>query len=378
MKLAIISHTQHYRNKQGEIVGWGPTISEINHLAQDYESIVHLAFLHDSETPPSALPYTESNIRFKALPVSGGKGLGSKLGILTKMPAALKLINETLKEVDAFQFRAPVGMGVYIIPYLSLFSNKKGWFKYAGNWNQHNAPLGYALQRKFLKNQKRIVTINGAWPNQPKQCLTFENPCLSLQEREEGLQVIEEKNYQAKFTFCFVGRLEDEKGVQRILDAFSAIDVKNYVEHIHFIGNGEKRKHYENQVNTQQLPASFHGFLSREEVFKIYKKSAFLLLPSTASEGFPKVIAEAMNYGCIPIVSNVSSIGQYINSDNGYIIDPPNAETLKNTLLKIFKEDHQEVLKEKSLQAYKVAHDFTFENYRKRIQLEILKREAVV
>ncbi|MDT0295727.1 glycosyltransferase [Mesonia ostreae] len=375
MKLAIISHTQHFRNKNGEIVGWGPTISEVNHLAKDFEKIYHVAFLHEMDAPPSSLPYLAANVEFVALPPSGGRTVKDKFTVVSNLPKTLKIIAEVLKKVDAFQFRAPVGMGIYIIPYLGRFSNKKGWFKYAGNWNQQNAPLGYALQRKLLKNQNRIVTINGAWPNQPKHCLTFANPCLTLPEREEGLQVMKAKNYQAKFTFCFVGRLEDEKGVQRILDAFSAIDCEKYVEQIHFIGNGEKREKYEKQVRTTHLPASFHGFLNRDEVFKIYKKSSFLLLPSTASEGFPKVIAEAMNYGCIPIVSNVSSIGQYINSQNGYSIDPPNAETLKNTLLKIFKEDNQEILKEKAIQAYKVAHDFTFENYRKRIQLEILKRE---
>ena len=371
MKLAIISHTEHYKNAAGEIVGWGPTISEINHLAKDFESIVHLAFLHNKETPPSALPYTESNIRFKALPVSGGKGLGSKLGILTKMPATLKLINETLKEVDAFQFRAPVGMGVYIIPYLSMFSNKKGWFKYAGNWNQQQPPFGYRLQRFFLKNQQRKVTINGAWPKQPKQCLTFENPCLTEEERALGKAIITNKNYSKPIQFCFVGRLEDAKGVQRILDATEKIIQETAFQEfeVNLVGDGPKREFYEKQVKQKKLPINFKGFLNREHVFEIYKNSHAILLPSD-SEGFPKVIAEAMNFACIPIVSDVSSIGQYISPTNGYLLNPINATSLQHSMMQICTTSPED-LKRKACQGYELTAKFTFSYYRKRIQ-EIL------
>ncbi|SHI37375.1 Glycosyltransferase involved in cell wall bisynthesis [Mesonia phycicola] len=371
MKLAIISHTEHYKTKDGEIVGWGPTITEINHLVSRFDKIYHVAFFHDEEAPPSSISYNSEKIEFIALPPSGGKTIKEKLTVVTNLPKTLKIIKEVLNKVDAFQFRAPVGIGVYLIPYLTQRVTKTGWFKYAGNWSQENPPLGYKLQRKFLINQHRKVTINGKWPNQPAHCLTFENPCLTLEERKEGIQIIDSKNYQPKYTFCFVGRLEDEKGVQRIIDAFSTVDNHKFVNHIHFIGNGEKIEAYKEQVNQHKIPATFHGFLSRTEVFNIYKKASFLLLPSTASEGFPKVIAEAMNYGCIPIVSNVSSIGQYINTENGFIVNPTTSVKLIS-ILKELEEINHEILKEKAIKAYQVSESFTFENYNHRICTEIL------
>ena len=222
MKLAIISHTEHYRNEDGEIVGWGPTITEINHLLDRFEEIYHVAFFHEVTPPPSSIAYQSDRVKFVALPPSGGRSLREKFTVISNLPKTLSVVNNVLKKVDAFQFRAPVGIGVYLIPYLTYAVKKKGWFKYAGNWAQENPPLGYAIQRNLLKNQSRKVTINGNWPDQPNHCLTFENPCLTLKEREEGVKVIEQKKYAPKFTFCFVGRLEDAKGVQRIIDAFSA------------------------------------------------------------------------------------------------------------------------------------------------------------
>src|SRR5690554_4710251 len=215
MKLAIISHTEHYRNPEGAIVGWGPTISEINHLAKDFDEIYHVAFLHPGTPPPSSLPYTRTNIHFVALTPVGGKGMGAKMKIVGSIPDVIKTVQQTLKKVDVFQLRTPTGIGVFLIPYLTLFSRKKGWYKYAGNWSQKNPPLGYAFQRSMLKSQKRKVTINGNWPDQPNHCLTFENPCLTETEREEGLAISQMKNFAPPFSFCFVGRLEDAKGVQR-------------------------------------------------------------------------------------------------------------------------------------------------------------------
>lgn len=371
MKLAIISHTEHYKHPDGTIVGWGPTISELNHLAEDFDEIYHIAVLHPGTPPPSSLPYTKDNIHFVPLKPVGGKGIWDKLAIIGSIPNTLKTVRQTLKKVDVFQLRTPTGMGVFLIPYLSLFSNKKGWYKYAGNWSQKNPPLGYALQRWMLKRQKRKVTINGKWPNQPKQCLTFENPCLTETERQEGLQISKSKTFQAPFTFCFVGRLEDPKGVQRIIDAFGSLESLEKVAAIHFIGDGQKTASYKSQAETLNLPAHFHGFLGRDEVFEIYKKSHFFLLPSTASEGFPKVIAEAMNFGCLPIVSQVSSIGQYVNPTNGFIVDPCTSENL-SALLDIAVDKEEELLKEKALNAHYTVFQFTFENYRKRIQEEAI------
>lgn len=371
MKLAIISHTEHYKQPDGTIVGWGPTISELNHLAQDFEEIYHIAFLHPGPPPLSSLPYTSSKIKFVPLKPVGGKGIGAKLKIVLNIPKIISTVKKTLKQVDVFQLRTPTGIGVFLIPYLTLFNNKKGWYKYAGNWNQENPPFGYAVQRWMLKNQKRKVTINGNWPKQPKNCLTFENPCLTEKEREEGLQITQKKSFEPPFTFCFVGRLEDAKGVQRIIDAFGNLPSMEKIKTIHFIGNGEKMEHYQKQSDNYKLPCVFHGFLERQEVFEIYKKSHFILLPSD-SEGFPKVIAEAMNYGCIPIVSDVSSIGQYVTDDNGFLLNPINVEQLREVLQGAISKNTDELTKMAS-DCYLVASKFTFAIYRYKIQEEIIK-----
>ena len=46
MVLVIISHTEHYYSSNGCIVGWEPTIREINQLCDIFDIVYHVAPLH--------------------------------------------------------------------------------------------------------------------------------------------------------------------------------------------------------------------------------------------------------------------------------------------------------------------------------------------
>lgn len=375
MKLLIISHTEHYYNSSGTLVSWGPLVMEINELTKIFDEIVHIAMLHRVEAPPSSLPYVSSKIKFVPLPVLGGKTISSKFETLFNAPKVISIVKKEIKNADVFQLRTPTGIGVFLIPYLTWFVKTKGWYKYAGNWNQENPPLGYRLQRWMLKNQSRPVTINGSWEKQPKHCFTFENPCLNVNDYELGKGIVSEKQYQAPYSFCFVGRLEKPKGVECIIEAFTFLkeEEKKKIKEIIFVGDGDEAPYFKSLANKSSVPMKFLGFQPREKVFQLYKKSHFFMLPSTASEGFPKVIAEAMNFGCLPIVSNVSSIGQYINKDNGYIVYPTTTEKLTKIIQEILKQPLT-IFKQKAEEGIKVSVKFTFENYNQRIKEEILKK----
>lgn len=371
--LTIISHTEHYRDGNGHIVGLGSTVTEINNLVNNFDHIIHVAMLHDAVPPSSSLPYTSNKITFIALPAVGGKRLKDKFNIILSAPKVINIIRQSIKKTDVFQFRAPTGIGVFVIPYLILFSSKRGWFKYAGNWKQKNPPVSYAFQRWLLKNQKRIVTINGAWQNQPKQCLTFENPCINESELIRGEEIISTKTKDDKLEFCFVGRLEKEKGLDLIIDSFKSLPqtAKHKVKIVHIIGDGKQREYYTKKAKETNVEFKFYGFLSRKEVQEVYVRSHSIILPS-ASEGFPKVIAEAMNFGCIPIVSNISSIDNYIlDNKNGFLLDIISVESIVKSVHNIIDLSSEEFHKMINYNREDLSK-FTYNYYNKRICNDVI------
>ena len=93
MRLTIISHTPHYFDSSGEILGWGPTVREINYLSEYFLEIVHLAPLHNEKAPNSSIPYN-INVKFVHLKPSGGKSFYSKLQIIDAVIYNSKIIWE--------------------------------------------------------------------------------------------------------------------------------------------------------------------------------------------------------------------------------------------------------------------------------------------
>ncbi|OMP31178.1 glycosyltransferase [Mangrovimonas sp. DI 80] len=370
MKLAIISHTEHYTSEDGNIVGWGPTVNEINHLLEVFEEIWHVAMWHKGIPPKSTLPYQSKKVHFVAIPAVGGQGLYAKLDVLWQAPKTLAVIYSTLKQVDCFQFRAPTGIGAYTLPFLSWYSQKPGWFKYAGNWNQATPPLGYRWQRWWLQRQSRTVTINGRWPSQPEHCQTFENPCLTQTDVKEGDLWTRQRGLPKRWTFCYVGRIEGAKGVGRILEAFRALDEEmcSKIEALHLVGEGTALETYKSLAKNIEVPVVWHGSLDREQVFQIYRKSDVFLMPTTASEGFPKVIAEAMNFGCLPIVSKVSAITQYVqHRKQGWVLGNVEITSVLNTMTELMRLSPEEYTAH-IVEVHKVALPFTFEYYNQRIR----------
>jgi len=370
MKLAIISHTPHYK-KDGVTTGWGPTVREINHLIDLFDEIYHIAPLHNEESPGSSLPYESDKIKFIPLKPYGGKKLSDKLSIITSAPNNLKIIKSILKRVDWVQFRAPTAMGIYVLPYLSFRSAPNRWVKYAGNWNMKNPPLSYSFQKWWLNNnfQKSKVTINGQWEGQKDHLLNFQNPCLDNEELLRAKKIAREKNFNDKLTFCFVGTLTKNKGVDVILDALKKIKHPGDIEEVLIIGEGIEREKYELIAKEINLKITFKGLLKRDELENIYKVSHLIILPSE-SEGFPKVIAEASAYGCVPVVSDVSSIGQYYNNMNGFLLKKINPDELAQKIDSALED--RITLKKMSSHCVKVADLFTFEYYIKNLREKIL------
>ena len=318
--------------------------------------------------PDSALPYASKKIRYVPIKPSGGKGFINKIYILLTMLPNLFIIHKICKRTDWIQFRAPTNLGLYVLPYLSMISGKKRWVKYAGNWNQPDPPFSYNFQKYWLKNnfQNSIVTINGRWPNQSQHLISFENPCLSIQEIDNAQSKKEKKDYKSKLNNCFVGRMEKEKGPDRILCSIENMREIDWIDTIYFVGEGKELNNYKQKGKNITAPnIVFTGPLSRKKLKEIYEKCHLIVLP-TASEGFPKVIAEAITYGCIPIVSSAGSIGQYINNSNGMILRDLSIESISDSLSTI--QRNRSSLKAMSIQGAKLSKYFSFDRYNRKIR----------
>lgn len=315
MRLVVISHTPHHRDG-AQIVGWGPTIVELDHLATRFDVVRHVACLYDGPAPKNARPYSARNVELVPVKPSGADGLWGKLDVLRTSPLYAQAILAELADADVVHVRAPANIALIAI--LLLLARKKPnarWFKYAGNWQPiaRESP-SYTIQRWLLSRRDHhgLVTVNGVWPGQPPWVRTFFNPSLEDADLERGARVAETKQLGGTLQLLFVGTVARSKGADRAIEIAHAVRARGIDAHIELIGDGEERFAIEQEaLQTAPDLASFKGWQDRAGVYDAYARAHLLLLPSR-SEGWPKVLSEGMAFGVVPLASSVSSIPQYL------------------------------------------------------------------
>ena len=364
MNLLIVSHTPHYRDDSA-IVGWGATVREIDHLASLFDRVTHLAPLHPEKAPASSLPYTTKNIRFRAVSPAGGDTFSARLRVLRCIPDYIYAIWQEIKIADVVHVRCPAAIS--LVALLLLVFIKKPvyrWVKYAGNWKpEGKSPFTYRLQRWLIARNvfRGVATINGSWKGQPRHIHSFYNPCLTEDELLEGKNLT--RRFTTPYQILFAGRLERAKGVETVLQVAAELKKSEFSFETILIGDGPEREKYLKQAEAMRLEKTvrFEGWIPRNELGKYYSRAHFILLPSE-TEGWPKVLSEAMAYGVVILACNISSIPQILElTGSGLALDPQKPESYRSEIIGLVR--NPERWEEFSQSGIRHASLFTYNYY---------------
>jgi glycosyltransferase involved in cell wall biosynthesis len=371
--LLIVSDTAMVKTSEGVQV-FEPALREIESLDGLFSHITWIGFDYSAIAELPMRLAQPGLIHFVVLPkATGGVSILSKFKILPYLPYLYAVIFRNIVKHNVIHTRGPSIPAMFVAMISLADRSRLYWHKYAGNWMQGRPPWAYALNRRLLKwNVKSIITINGLWKNQENHIISFANPCLTREELEAGKNSFTLKSYDNELTIIFVGNLIPSKGLGKLLEALKMIDSRSIKELI-VAGDGPNRKDLENRARKLDIEVVFYGAIPRSRLEEYYKVSHILVLLSD-SEGFPKVIAEAAAFGCIPFALNVSSISQYVQHNlSGVLLDRNSTlSEISNALQKLMKD--RKKLASMAMNAVKLSEAFTYDIYRLRVQNEILSR----
>lgn len=151
-----------------------------------------------------------------------------------------------------------------------------------------------------------------------------------FQRTPEVMQVAEAYRKEGVFTFCFVGRVVRDKGINELVSAFVHLQKKYAQIRLIIVGPFEKNLDpvsEETEKLILQYPAiEFWGY--QKDVRPFLVASNTFVLPSYR-EGFPNVVIQAGAMGLPSIVTDINGCNEIIEQDkNGVIIKPQNERAL--------------------------------------------------
>jgi len=368
--LLIISDSPMWK-VGGKVFVFEPTLREVEWLADCFETITWIGYNFGEEPKLFARPTVKRNIEFIPLdPITGGSSFSNKLAIVPKLPVLWITLIRAIRQHHNIHTRGPSVPALIAILFSLFDSGRTYWHKYAGNWIQQKAPRAYALQRFLLRRCRHAVSVNGQWPGEPSHIISLENPCFTEAELKVAWQTTRKIKTDG-IVLCFVGALTPAKGIWEFLRAIPRLLHAERIEKIYIAGDGVLRAHLEEFAATLNVAIIFLGNIKRERINQLYQESDVIVLPS-ANEGFPKVIAEASAFGCLPVVSNVSSINQYINDGiNGVLLPDTGEDSIASAIDLLLNDPDQRNAMVKELTT--LASLFTYEGYCARVCSEIFK-----
>jgi len=278
------------------------------------------------------------------------------------------IIFKAIKQAHHIHLRCPGNMGLIGAVVQIFFPKKKKTAKYAGNWDSNaKQPFTYKLQRWILSNtfltKNMQVLVYGEWLNQTKNI----KPFFTATYKESDKKEIQIRGLDKEIKFLFIGTLSKGKQPLYAIQLVEALARTGKNVLLELYGDGILRSELEQYVVAKDLQGKvvLKGNQPKERVLKAYQESHFLVLPSK-SEGWPKVVAEAMFWGCLPVATKISCVPYMLaNGSRGILINEnfkSDVKSIESLINSPFEYEN------KANEAIKWARDFTIDKFESEIK----------
>lgn len=332
--ILIVSHVTHYAHN-GQIYAYEPYAREIDIWASMFSKVEIAAPLACGTPPGDTAPINSANLTIRPIPETGGTTLLAKAKQIASVPRLVWLLASAMRQADAIHVRCPGNLGLLGALLAPLFSGRLV-AKYAGQWSGYRGEAATVkLQRAILRSRwwRGPVTVYGRWPNQPPHVVPFFSSAITRSQMERAKASSRNRTPAPARNVLFVGRLTSAKNIDALMIAIAALRAEGLTLNCTVLGSGPQSSALEAQARSLGISANvnFPGAVSFSRVLDYYEQNSILVLVSE-SEGWPKVIAEAMSFGMLCIGSNTGIVPQMLGEGRGIAVTPGSASELASAL----------------------------------------------
>ncbi len=366
MRFLIITHVLHTA-KDNKLYGYSPYVREMNLWLKQVDEVKVLAPFSSIQPTSIDLAYQHSAITFIPVEQISLTSISEIVKTLWHAPKIVWKIFKAMKQADHIHLRCPGNIGLLGCLVQICFPKKMKTAKYAGNWDpKSKQPLSYRFQKWILSNafltKNMQVLVYGDWENSSKNIKPFFTATYSESEKLS----LEKQNWNQKIRFIFAGTLSEGKNPMYAVRLAEQLQIMGIDVGLDLYGEGTERHKLEKYIAEKKLEncVNLKGNQDKETLKKAYQNSHFIILPSK-SEGWPKVVAEGMFWGCIPVATSVSCVSNMLENGNRGILLKMNLDQDVLQIANLLKNESE--LEQKRKDAAHWSRQFTLEVFEEEI-----------
>jgi glycosyltransferase involved in cell wall biosynthesis len=371
MTFAIVTHVEHYLEKD-VVSAYGPYVREMNIWMKHVDEVILVAPLSSQSPSKIQWSYAHPIQKILSIPAISIQSFSQLLRTIWLTPFIFWQLFKAMRKADHIHLRCPGNIGLLGCLVQLFFPKKPKTAKYAGNWDPNSKqPLSYRIQKWILSNtfltRNMQVLVYGTWEGMTANI----KPFFTATYPNSKVTGILKKNFEQPYKFVFVGTLSEGKQPLYAIKFIEKLIKENVKCELAIYGEGPQSESMKQYIAQNDLDKYIllHGNQPTEVIETAYRQSHFMLLPSR-SEGWPKVVAESMFWGAIPLVPPVSCVPWMLDHGSRGILLTGTLE--KDT--RLIKEAllFAPRLKEMSEAAQSWSHQFTLDTFEEEI-IKLLK-----
>lgn len=302
------------------------------------------------------IPLTGHRLRIIPLPVPYGNGWLRKLLFPVWCVRCLPIFLREFSSADAIHAPIPGDVGTIGMLLAWLF-RKPLFVRHCGNWlrPKTTAEVFWRWFMERIAGGKNVMLATGGTDEVPSK----KNPAIqwifstSLTE-QELLNGAHPRRYPAdrQLRLILVARQEKPKGTGTVIQSLALLLKPFPSVSLEVVGEGSALAEFKQLAIEFGVADRVHfaGKLNHDQVMERHRNAHLFVYPTTASEGFPKAVLEALAAGLPVIATRVSVIPHLLSNGCGILLDASTPSAVARGITDALKDpSHYEAMSQKAI-----------------------------
>lgn len=311
-----------------------------------------------------------NSMRVNPLEVPSGSGVWRKFGMFRWLFRNGPIIWRSVRRADAVHTPIPGDVGT-IGMIMALILKKRLFVRHCGNWSEPRtiAEKIWKWSMERFAGSRNVMMATGGGLEQPSPKFPRVKWIFSTSLPKETIRRERRRELppDGKLKLIVACRQEPRKGTEALIDSMPLILKAFPGATLDIVGDGSLLNMLIDQATRLNISEhiKFHGKVAQSKVMELLQDADLFCYPTMASEGFPKVVLEALASGLPVITTKVSVLPFLLANDCGVLIDEPSATAISEAVREACHS--QERYSHLSANALLTAQEYSLERWQKKI-----------